>query len=71
MVDDSERCPVCNTPTSLWLDGNCPGCLMRLGNQVGEGRTTCDEKFDATIPIPHVPEAPGEKPALINSVTKI
>src|SRR5436190_12423197 len=31
MSSDSERCPVCGTPTSGWLTGNCPSCLMRLG----------------------------------------
>src|SRR6267378_4033341 len=31
MSSDSERCPVCDTPGSAWLEGNCPTCLMRLG----------------------------------------
>src|ERR1043165_3125267 len=32
MSSDAERCPVCATPKSGWMDGNCPTCLMRLGN---------------------------------------
>ena len=31
MNTNSDRCPVCDTPISEWLDGNCPNCLMRLG----------------------------------------
>ena len=26
-----ERCPVCGTQLSGWLEGNCPTCLMQLG----------------------------------------
>src|SRR6266496_1316020 len=32
MSSDPERCPVCGTPKSSWMEGNCPTCLMRLGN---------------------------------------
>jgi hypothetical protein len=30
MSGDANRCPVCGTRRSEWLEGNCPGCLMHL-----------------------------------------
>src|SRR6266545_3257059 len=37
MSGDLERCPVCGTPKSGWLDDNCPTCLMRLGAEAQPG----------------------------------
>jgi len=31
MVNEQEKCPACGAPKSSWLEGNCPGCLIRLG----------------------------------------
>src|SRR5688500_11408826 len=30
----NEKCPTCGTPTSDWVDENCPICLMQLGTPV-------------------------------------
>src|SRR5437870_4905467 len=29
-MEASDKCPVCGTRKSDWLEGNCPTCLMRL-----------------------------------------
>src|SRR6266436_1085360 len=31
MIENAERCPVCDTPKRNWLGENCPTCLMNLG----------------------------------------
>src|SRR5215475_5862937 len=64
MSGESERCPVCDTPVSAWMVGNCPTCLMGLGSpgQSDEGQVTRAQKPGRTIVIPAVPEPPGEKP---------
>jgi len=48
MSDDVERCPVCETPKSAWLKGNCPTCLMRLAPIVDSRH---DEASPAEAPI--------------------
>ena len=44
MVDEQQKCPQCGTPKSSWLEGNCPGCLIRLGtsNAPGTSRAAND-----------------------------
>jgi len=39
MSNGAERCPECDTPTSGWLKGSCPICLMRLGTPTLQAET--------------------------------
>ena len=43
MASDSEKCPVCGSPKSGWVDGNCPTCLMRLGTPAPQGNAAPGE----------------------------
>jgi serine/threonine protein kinase/WD40 repeat protein len=38
MIDNPERCPICDTPKRNWLGANCPTCLMNLGKLVFESQ---------------------------------
>jgi WD40 repeat protein/serine/threonine protein kinase len=49
MASDSHPCPVCGTPKSIWLDDNCPTCLMRLGTPVSHDAATPDEPVAARV----------------------
>lgn len=39
---EPECCPQCGEPTSGWLEGNCPGCLIQLAVPES-GKAVCDE----------------------------
>src|SRR6266481_4645022 len=50
MSRNSERCQVCGTPMSGWLEGNCPTCLMRLVAPREQGETPVTKSPPAVEP---------------------
>ena len=42
-MNQPESCPECGSPTSGWLEGNCPTCLLRLGAPALLGKSPLDD----------------------------
>jgi WD40 repeat protein/predicted Ser/Thr protein kinase len=49
MASDSEKCPVCGSPKSGWLDDNCPICLMGLGTPAPQNKDALTDSLDTPL----------------------
>src|SRR6266550_2169865 len=58
MVSDLEKCAVCGSPKSGWLEDNCPTCLMRLASPAGHSEASTHE-FAGVRPSPGAAGATG------------